>query len=358
MQSAVSGLMQAFKAEFGGEVDDWDRIAYGMHFYGSGGIGGWGSLCGIPNGCVALLNLLGLHGALGSDVLGYYSTNEFPTSNIPDLHADPDYGPGGTLSLPWNWTPIPDDEVLAKTVSFSPLCHVSISRWCFAAGVDLNDKTTGGMVYKNDRCSKVCGDTAAYTAQLIKDYALGNGVVDPYSDSQKTAECRTCHNSTSDPYSALQHPAQHGKMECTMCHPQVTNEIHSGRQFIVEDVWTSDPTDHSNSPYSENDPVDTFSPNDPIRYNVRFGIMSSPSSYVTTYKCKAKGPTAIAKWKTSLADKDATLSPGPTTWSWDETVPSDAAPGTAKVVMKLKLFDYINGHELGLWKRVHKFIVS
>jgi ferredoxin len=358
MDSVASGLIEAFKYEFSGEVDDWDRIASGMYLYGSGGISCWGTLCGIPNGATAATCLLRLHGSLGSDILGHYASTEWPPSTIRALYDHPYYGSGGTGGYSWPIEPMPDDEVLAFTVSNSPLCHVSISKWCFAAGVDLNDQTGYGKAHKDDRCGKIAAEMAGFTAELINYWAQNGTVEYPYSVSQKVAECKTCHWKVSDPYSAAQHPAQCGLMECTECHPQVTNEIHSGRQFIVEDVWTSDPTDHSNSPYSENAPVDTFSANDPIRYNVRFGIMSAASSYVTTYKCKAKGPTAIAKWKTPLADKDATLSPGPTTWSWDETVPSDAVSGTAKVIMKLKLFDYINGHELGLWKRVHKFIVS
>ena len=138
MQSCVSGLIQGFKVAFSGLGTDWDRIAYDMYMYGGGGIGGWATLCGIVNGCPALCNLIGLHGALGSDILGHYNSSEWPsTATLPDLYYD-DTGYGPT-DYPAEWAvakqPIPADEVLANVIPYSPLCHISISKWCYAAGV-------------------------------------------------------------------------------------------------------------------------------------------------------------------------------------------------------------------------------
>lgn len=208
MNGAASGLIEALATALPGT--DWDQIPYGAtswYKYGSAGIGCWGTLCGVPNGCIAVLNLMNLHGNM-EKVLGYYSETSFPTNKVPNLYE------AGGWTLPSGVPePIPDDEVLAHTVSESPLCHVSISKWCYAAGVDLNDTDAQSRGYKNDRCGKICADMAAHTAELINGTCTYEYVMD-----DDTADCVACHWKVSDPYTAEEHPAQCGKMVCDACH--------------------------------------------------------------------------------------------------------------------------------------------
>ena len=200
MNGAASGLMEALATALPGS--DWDQIPFGATSwfkYGGGGINCWGTLCGVPNGCCAVLNLIGIYtGALGDKVLGYYSQTEFPTSAVYDAYDSSWSGP----------EPIPDDEVLARTVSNSPLCHVSISKWCDAAGVSLASTDEEGRKYKNDRCGKICADMAAFTAELINDTATYE-----FALNDDTAACMECHTTGSTVA-----PAQCGKMDCAGCH--------------------------------------------------------------------------------------------------------------------------------------------
>lgn len=202
MHGAASGLMQAFKERFEGEDTGWDLLPYGMYRYGSGGVAGWGTICGVLNGVMAVLNLLELHGSLGNEIMGWYATTLFPTEGWDGFTAVK--GDGTVL-----FTAIPDDEVRARTVSDSPLCHMSISKWCHAAGVSLADATEDGLNYKQDRCSKVCAETAAKAAELINEY-LVNGSIEPaYETPEHFEDCLACHSVLKD---------QVGKMDCTGCH--------------------------------------------------------------------------------------------------------------------------------------------
>lgn len=197
MHGAASGLMQAFKEAFQGEDTGWETLPYGMYKYGSGGVSGWGTLCGILNGCIAVLNLIGLHKELGHQLMGWYSTTLFPTANCEGFISN------NGISA------IPDEEVLAHTIADSPLCHISISKWCKAAGVSVSDLAYESLKYKDDRCSKICADTAAKTAELINEYALNGGVAEPFETPVGYASCLDCHSGLKD---------QVGKMDCMGCH--------------------------------------------------------------------------------------------------------------------------------------------
>ncbi|MCP4341883.1 MAG: hypothetical protein GY799_24115, partial [Desulfobulbaceae bacterium] len=104
---------------------------------------------------------------------------------------------------------IPDEEVLAHTVSDSPLCHISISKWCRAAGVSVADLSCENVKYKDDRCSKICGDAAAKTAELINEYVHYGAIAEPFETPAGYVSCLDCHSGLKD---------QVGKMDCLGCY--------------------------------------------------------------------------------------------------------------------------------------------
>jgi hypothetical protein len=71
------------------------------------------------------------------------------------------------------------------------------------AGVSVADATSDKLQYKDDRCSKICADTAAKTTELINEY------VSSYAPTEDFEACLACHAQRKD---------QIGLMNCTGCH--------------------------------------------------------------------------------------------------------------------------------------------
>lgn len=198
MYGAAASLIEAFRAacrsdDAGGGYSDWELIPTGMFKYGSGGVAGWGTICGILNGAAAVLAMAGYDSLIGQ-VIGWYTLQSFPLDTCEGFTAASGF------------EALADIDVPAHTVSDSPLCHISISKFCEAAGITLKDSSPEGLNYKQDRCSKICADTAALAAQLINGELDADSV---YATPASYDSCLTCHGTIKD---------QVGKMNCLGCH--------------------------------------------------------------------------------------------------------------------------------------------
>jgi len=172
--------------------EPWSLLPSGLYKYAGGGAVGWGTLCGALNGILATMNILGVHGILGNALMEYYSTTELPTNELAGWTPDD----CGGEALP----------VVATTVSYSPLCHVSVSKWADAAGVSVKDPLKG------IRCGMLVGDIAAKAVKLINAWLIDGQAPPPWVPPEEYADCYSCHT---DP-AVL--PSQAGKMDCLECH--------------------------------------------------------------------------------------------------------------------------------------------
>jgi hypothetical protein len=344
MNAAASSLIEAIKYSFGADPytyppgttgTDWDNIPSGATSwlkYGSGGVSSWGSLCGVPNGCIAVLNMMNWHGAFADQIMYYACQAEFPLRGLHDIY----------LSDPWvtdshdpNYLgpePLPDDEVLAYTVANSPLCHVSVSRWAYAAKVSMTATTPYATAHKTDRCAKVAASVASFVAGLI------NGETSSLTMPAITAGCYDCHKTSSL-------PAQQGKMDCGYCHTDFRPHTDVSKNLVIEDVWTEDGAGNAK---------DTFAGGDTIVCKLKFSVMGPGTCFVKTVKSKAKNACG---GKILGLPMNQTVMSGTNIWAWSGTVPGGCS-GAAKVIMNLNAFDYQGGSLLAKAKKNYNFVIA
>lgn len=154
-----------------------------MFRYGAGGFVGWGTLCGTLNGAGAAMALVTpkeAHATLLNELAGWYTET-----------ALPNYKPAGAADLP-------------KSVAGSPLCHVSVSKWCDVSGYREDSKE------RKERCARLTGEVAAQAVRLLNAYYDGKFAA-VFAIPANTAECLGCHGpkGMSDTL---------GKMNCVDCH--------------------------------------------------------------------------------------------------------------------------------------------
>lgn len=176
-----------------------------MMYFGGGGGAGWGTLCGALNGAAALISLVvdrTSATSIVSELFGWYTTVPFP-SEISN-----DYAVKRLFLVNRN------DKALMQTVSTSPLCHSSVSRWC------SESKATAGSPERAERCARLTGDVAAKSVEMLNQFTQGRfrGTFVPV---QAVTECMSCHNSTS-----MSNVVSTVKMDCRQCHNKTWDHLY------------------------------------------------------------------------------------------------------------------------------------
>lgn len=175
--------------------DPWNQLPSEIMLYGGGGGAGWGTLCGAINGPAALISLVlssARSGALNNELFGWYTQTMFPTETSNQYAVNHTFLDNRC------------DVTLPQNRSGSPLCHVSVTEWCNAAGF------TQDTLERKERCARVTGDVAAFAAQILNDELAGIFVAH-YVPPATIAGCMSCHSLGSMNKVAA-------KMECTQCH--------------------------------------------------------------------------------------------------------------------------------------------
>lgn len=167
-----------------------------MMFYGGGGGAGWGTLCGALNGAGAAMSLVvdrANASALIGELFGWYTTAVFPSD------VSNDYAVKKLFYLNRN------DKALVQTVSSTPLCHGSVSKWC------TESFTKSSAPERAERCARLTGDTMARAVEMLNEYFEGRFKAS-FKPVNAVSECMSCHDAT------YGHVLSSTKMDCRQCH--------------------------------------------------------------------------------------------------------------------------------------------
>jgi len=178
----------------------WTQIPIEMYHYGAGGVAGWATLCGALNSACGAINLATGedHKKLVNELVGWYTIAKFPSDESNEYAVNHEFLVEEYKS----------DKELVQTVSASPLCHESVTRWCEASGY------ASGSAERSERCARLTGDVAAKAVELLN--AWKDGTFEPqFEFSEETSGCRGCHFKGKD-FNAGQFTR--GKVECLNCH--------------------------------------------------------------------------------------------------------------------------------------------
>jgi hypothetical protein len=143
-----------------------------LYVYGKGGVVGWGTICGAINGACGIITLTCKDYAKVIDTLiDWYTKAELP-----------DFTPKGKLPFP-------------KSVSNSPLCHVSVLKWCKVATNHFKRNIAYNSRERAERCARLAASVARKTVELLNAYHEGKLIPVKVKGFQKTKmDCMECHS--------------------------------------------------------------------------------------------------------------------------------------------------------------------
>jgi hypothetical protein len=137
--------------------------------YGSGGIGGIGSVCGTINGCGLLFNLFSKNQedlfALCQEISLWYENAKLPSYKPKKPKLD-----------------IP----IVTSVARSNLCHISSTTWANASGHKLLTPE------HFERCNRLVADVAAQAVAILNEYSAGKTVYKEKLNAFSQG-CQSCH---------------------------------------------------------------------------------------------------------------------------------------------------------------------
>jgi hypothetical protein len=185
MYAVVGSVISTLAEEVG---EPFRSFPIAMMRYGDGGIGHWGSLCGIINGGAALIGLFQSEKA-----------KEVRESQITELCVWYE-----TSSLPKYEPAEPQWADEAKpSIAGSVLCHVSMSRWCEVSGCGVFSMD------RKERCRRLATDGAVKVVDILNRRLSGE------SEFRKTTRqvraCTECHGPQEQADAMVQ-------MNCATCH--------------------------------------------------------------------------------------------------------------------------------------------
>lgn len=201
-RSIVEGVGRIRKEKNPAEGTRWESFPFYMMTYGRGGVHDCGSLCGILNGCSAAISLFvrtrNDAAGLTRELFDWYESSELPNF-VP---SETKFGE------------------IEQSVSESPLCHISVSRWIQVSESEAESPR------RKERCKRMVGDGVIKTIELLNRYfqSRQEGKPCPFAEPyEPTASCIECHSPKGSS------PDVNARMNCSVCHEETTIEMEAGK---------------------------------------------------------------------------------------------------------------------------------
>jgi hypothetical protein len=186
MYGGFEGIFGELRNKIG---SPYDTFPVAMMKYGSAGVSGWGTLCGSLNGAAAAICLVSdpkVYNSIINELFGWYAMTELP-----------DFKPAKPTTT----------SQIDTTVANSPLCHISVSKWCTKTGF----KTSSPQ--RADRCGRLTASVVRYAVDLLNKQAAGTFKA-AFKVTPPVAECLTCHGKGSP----MEDVHVSNQSQCIECH--------------------------------------------------------------------------------------------------------------------------------------------
>ena len=164
-----------------------------MSSYGGGGVAAWGTLCGTCNGtamAVAIFHKGVIRAQIIDEVFTWYETTALP------------------VFVPAEPAKEKRDMRIKPSYAKSTLCHISITRWSEASGLESFSPE------RAERCARLVAEVAGFTTHLLNK-AAANKFTPKNQNSAVTSGCLSCHAKGKQ---APHEPEVVSRMYCTSCH--------------------------------------------------------------------------------------------------------------------------------------------
>lgn len=186
-----------------------DRVGYPytvippqMTEWAKGGGEGYTATCSAIVGASCAVNMVApqkIADKIVSDLFEWYEQTAFPSDIANQMAHNRQFAVDKYKST----------RILPQVITTSPLCHISVTRWCKTAGY------ASGSKERSERCSRLASDVAAFTASRLNDYFATHAFKREYAMAAETQECRSCHAKGK----AFESGGwTRGKMACDTCH--------------------------------------------------------------------------------------------------------------------------------------------
>lgn len=183
-----------------GPGSPWETLPLELFKWGKTGCVESGTLCGALAGVLPIFTMASPASVteMGADLLRWYQETTLPSTEMDALDPKRRF-PGQ-----------------AQSVAGSPLCHVSVSSWCKAAG------KLAGSADRKTRCAKITGDVARMAAIILNRLVPGVKYQPLYpAQPERYAGCVRCHVDAPPPPTpdGIRLNNSLGISNCTTCHP-------------------------------------------------------------------------------------------------------------------------------------------